>query len=205
MINSEILLRTIFGPIRSDIRPLAFAVDITDDLLFTRHIPMDDIRFTKHVYPDVAKLLHRKPGTTSRCIERLAHLCWDALNQQGQVFHYLGRSVPYPPDPCQLLVFLAVYAHLHVPFFTVVEQCPQFLFQSVTDTPSLPAAQDDAIVKALQRTQPLSVSQSRNVVSSQGSTTFPVCPNCLKTLEREYQTCCDRCGQRLDWEQYQQH
>lgn len=28
---------------------------------------------------------------------------------------------------------------------------------------------------------------------------FPVCPNCLMTLEREYQAFCDRCGQALDW------
>ena len=28
---------------------------------------------------------------------------------------------------------------------------------------------------------------------------FPVCPACRVTLEREYQSYCDRCGQALDW------
>ena len=29
--------------------------------------------------------------------------------------------------------------------------------------------------------------------------TYPVCPRCNITLEREYQSYCDRCGQRLNW------
>lgn len=28
---------------------------------------------------------------------------------------------------------------------------------------------------------------------------FPVCPRCRVTLNREYQSYCDRCGQHLDW------
>lgn len=30
---------------------------------------------------------------------------------------------------------------------------------------------------------------------------YPVCPWCGITLEREYQRFCDRCGQRLDWKE----
>lgn len=30
-------------------------------------------------------------------------------------------------------------------------------------------------------------------------TAYPICPRCSITLDREYQTYCDRCGQRLDW------
>lgn len=29
--------------------------------------------------------------------------------------------------------------------------------------------------------------------------TFPVCPSCEITLDREYQHYCDRCGQCLSW------
>ncbi len=32
-----------------------------------------------------------------------------------------------------------------------------------------------------------------------GGGTYPVCPRCGITLEREYQSYCDRCGQRLGW------
>ncbi len=28
---------------------------------------------------------------------------------------------------------------------------------------------------------------------------FYICPRCRIPLERDYQTYCDRCGQRLDW------
>lgn len=28
---------------------------------------------------------------------------------------------------------------------------------------------------------------------------FPVCPKCNCTMEREYQSYCDRCGQALRW------
>ena len=29
---------------------------------------------------------------------------------------------------------------------------------------------------------------------------YPVCPRCGSTMEREYQSYCDRCGQRLSWD-----
>lgn len=32
-----------------------------------------------------------------------------------------------------------------------------------------------------------------------GLTSFPVCPQCGSTMEREYQAYCDRCGQCLSW------
>ena len=31
---------------------------------------------------------------------------------------------------------------------------------------------------------------------------FPVCPRCECTLDREYQSFCDRCGQKLKWKKY---
>lgn len=30
-------------------------------------------------------------------------------------------------------------------------------------------------------------------------TTFPACPRCHISIERDYQSFCDNCGQRLDW------
>ena len=32
---------------------------------------------------------------------------------------------------------------------------------------------------------------------------FSVCPRCGLTLEREYMNFCDRCGQKLDWKEYE--
>lgn len=34
------------------------------------------------------------------------------------------------------------------------------------------------------------------------SSTFPVCPRCHSTIEREYQSFCDRCGQKLGWDYF---
>ena len=61
MANTEIFLRNIFGTTRPNIRPLVLALNITNDLLFEQHISMSDIKATKHIYPDVARLLHKKP------------------------------------------------------------------------------------------------------------------------------------------------
>ena len=32
--------------------------------------------------------------------------------------------------------------------------------------------------------------------------TYPICPACRITLEREYQSYCDRCGQCLNWDRF---
>lgn len=29
---------------------------------------------------------------------------------------------------------------------------------------------------------------------------YPICPRCGMTIDREYMSFCDRCGQRLGWE-----
>lgn len=90
MANTEIFLRNIFGTTRPNIRPLVLALNITNDLLFEQHISMSDIKATKHIYPDVARLLHKKPETVYKSVIRLAHRChlwnkiwffliWDAL------------------------------------------------------------------------------------------------------------------------------
>lgn len=43
------------------------------------------------------------------------------------------------------------------------------------------------------------VTQIRRFRCPYGLTGFPVCPHCGVTIEREYQSFCDRCGQRLTW------
>lgn len=35
-----------------------------------------------------------------------------------------------------------------------------------------------------------------------GFTTYPICPRCQQSFEREYQAFCDRCGQKLCWKGY---
>ena len=71
MSKSELLVRSILGPIRSDIRPLVYAIEIASDLLFVQKVSWDDIRVTKDIYPSVAKQLKRTSNCllyTSRCV-----------------------------------------------------------------------------------------------------------------------------------------
>lgn len=36
-----------------------------------------------------------------------------------------------------------------------------------------------------------------------GLNSFPICPACDVPMEREYQSYCDRCGQRLGWKNFE--
>ena len=195
MPNSEILLRTILGPVRPRLRPLALAIDIAGELLFTQHISMDDIQ-AKSIYQDVARQFPCKQSAASRRIERLSHLCWDALKSKGLVPFYLGSGVIHPPEPLALIIYLAVYARLEVPFSTAIDRNPHFLFQSPSDINSISGH------SAPSRDYPLPVSQILAFRDSSGTLYFPACPGCGITLEREYQNFCDRCGQRLNWNHF---
>lgn len=52
--------------------------------------------------------------------------------------------------------------------------------------------------------EPMPVTHIRCFHFFHGLTGFPVCPQCGRTLEREYQPYCDRCGQCLDWKRFLQ-
>ena len=49
---------------------------------------------------------------------------------------------------------------------------------------------------------PMRVTQVRCLRWPCGIVSFPVCPRCRITLEREYQAFCDRCGQCLSWKNF---
>lgn len=53
--------------------------------------------------------------------------------------------------------------------------------------------------KILAFRSPMRVSAVRAYKLSSQLTIFPICPRCQTTMEREYQSYCDRCGQALDW------
>ena len=49
---------------------------------------------------------------------------------------------------------------------------------------------------------PMPVTEVRRFQGTSGLIAFPVCPHCGQTMEREFQSYCDRCGQCLDWERF---
>ena len=57
-----------------------------------------------------------------------------------------------------------------------------------------------SIVNAVSYRIPLVVTQ---VLLFENGDSFPVCPRCKITLQREYQAYCDRCGQCLNWNMYE--
>ena len=49
---------------------------------------------------------------------------------------------------------------------------------------------------------PVSITEYILLESTDESSRYYICPRCQTSLEREFQACCDRCGQRLDWKHY---
>ena len=49
---------------------------------------------------------------------------------------------------------------------------------------------------------PRPITEYRLNQSVLGDQAFYYCPRCDITLDREFQACCDRCGQLLDWKDY---
>ena len=55
------------------------------------------------------------------------------------------------------------------------------------------------VKSALSYRKPLAV---KEVLLYENGEAFSVCPRCKTTLERDYQRFCDRCGQHLDWKNF---
>lgn len=50
--------------------------------------------------------------------------------------------------------------------------------------------------------QKMPVREVRIFSSSHGKTGYYICPRCSITMERDFMSFCDRCGQRLGWKGY---
>lgn len=55
------------------------------------------------------------------------------------------------------------------------------------------------VFPAVQYRIPLPVKEILQLPNGDG---YPICPRCDMTIEREYMHFCDRCGQKLSWEQF---
>lgn len=47
---------------------------------------------------------------------------------------------------------------------------------------------------------PMRITEMMVYMTMYGRTGYYVCPRCRVTLERDYMSFCDRCGQRLNWD-----
>ncbi len=187
MQKPELLLYSILGPIRSDVRPLACAIEITEQLLFVQHVPIENIKAISHIYSRVAERLQKQTATVAKAIERLTPLCWDALVLNNLLPTYIGDPSTQMPPPRMLVIYFAVYAHFELPFAVAVKQYPDILFP--LDASAHVAGID--VAKAIRR------AQAMPVISD-----VPICPECGGELNQA-QAYCHNCGQHLDWSQYE--
>ena len=67
--------------------------------------------------------------------------------------------------------------------------------------PASADAQADMTDENASYRRPMSVTQ-RLIVSVRTKDGYFLCPRCKITLDREFVSYCDRCGQRLDWRNY---
>ena len=116
MTKTETVIRSIFGAAGIDTRPLARAVDIAAELLFTHRQTIDELHFTRDIYSPVAVLLRGKNGepqsvkTISKSIERLSNQCWDILVARGLVGKYIGAEIGDIHAPRSIWPFTAISA-----------------------------------------------------------------------------------------------
>lgn len=127
MTKSESLIRSIIGPVKMDVRPLAFSVEVMEKLLFSENRAVDEVHVTKHIYPEVAKKFTKTDGAAARQVERAANYCWDNMNPD-QKKKYIGRLIIDIRRPADMIAYFAFYLHFERPFFQVVEQNPELLF-----------------------------------------------------------------------------
>ena len=67
----------------------------------------------------------------------------------------------------------------------------------------MPKPSHDLASQELSYRVPMRVSAVRYLFDGvYGPTTYPICPQCKSTMDRDYQKYCDRCGQALDWKHY---
>ena len=55
------------------------------------------------------------------------------------------------------------------------------------------------LINAIAYRIPLPVAE---VILYESGSSYPVCPRCNLSMEREYVSFCDRCGQHLTWERF---
>ena len=128
MTKTERTIYALIGPTRHNTLPFSSAIDLAIELLFVKHIAMDDIHVTRDLYLPVSRRLGKSPLATSRQIVRLCNLCWDAIRDCGEVEHYLGKPIRDLRAPNEMIFYLAFYIHFDQPFYQVVQNVPALLF-----------------------------------------------------------------------------
>lgn len=119
--SSEKLIYFIIGMTRSDIRPMAKAMDVIIDLHFLQGIPKCEIKITKNVYPQVAAMLNKSSASVERSVERLANLCWDIAEKEKMIDKLTGRPHLAVPSVSNILFYFCYLLYSGQPFFLLFD------------------------------------------------------------------------------------
>lgn len=128
MTKTERTIYALVGPVRYNTLSFSLAIDTAMELLFVRKIAMDDIRVTRDIYAPTAARLGKTTTAVSRQIVRLCNLCWDTMQDTGEVEQYIGKPIRDLRAPNELIFYLAFFVHFDQPFYRVVQNVPALLF-----------------------------------------------------------------------------
>lgn len=127
MLNAVSLLRSIFGPTRGSILPLAYAIDITAERIFIDRISEEELKLCEDVCFEVSRRLRSplSPKSALRAVERWANRCWDEIEASGQVEKYLGKQIGHVESPRKMVIYLATYMYFEKPYFQMIVETPE--------------------------------------------------------------------------------
>ncbi len=127
MTKTEILVRSVLGPCRRDIRPFVCAVECIIKATFAVNMPIENIHITKDIYSQVAQILHMQPESASRQIERIANHIWDT-GDRDRLYAILGKEPMLCPPPREILLYFAAFSFYGIPFQQAMDQQLAALF-----------------------------------------------------------------------------
>ena len=122
MTKTERTIYALVGPVRYNTLSFSLAIDTAMELLFVRKIAMDDIRVTRDIYAPTAARLGKTTTTVSRQIVRLCNLCWDTMQDTGEVEQYIGKPIRDLRAPNEMIFYLASQAYWEIPYFQAMEE-----------------------------------------------------------------------------------
>lgn len=121
MTNPEALVRSVLGPCRRGIAPFTCAIECVIERSFVVGTPMEDILITKDIYPRVAEMLHMRPTSAARQIERISNACWD-IGDRSRLYEILGKNPLVCPTPKEMLFYFAAYSFYGIPYSQAIDR-----------------------------------------------------------------------------------
>lgn len=116
-------VRALLGPVKSDIRAFAYAVDKVGELLFEQGADESDISMLRDVYPEVAKRLEKTEGAVARQVSRVSNQCWNAVSGSEELKKkYIGKEIEDIKAPGICFSTLPLLSKIWKSFYEIMEQ-----------------------------------------------------------------------------------